>query len=136
MPLNKHLHIEFDNAIKPKFTGTPRNIPLNAVMFVQKVYGYPIDWTGAIPMDCYIDPDGHVRINTIGQFALCKVRDIIRNVTKGYGTPPVIRRADLSNPLQLRCPPLKEELVYRGLQKDRREMIEQYESYIPKKKMI
>ncbi|KAA6402378.1 MAG: hypothetical protein EZS28_002096 [Streblomastix strix] len=38
-----------DNAIKPKFTGTPSNIQLNAVMFAQRVIGYPIDWTvGAV----------------------------------------------------------------------------------------
>ncbi|KAA6359686.1 MAG: hypothetical protein EZS28_044787 [Streblomastix strix] len=46
-----------DNAIKPKFSGTPTNIPLNAVLFAQKVYGYPIDWTGAIAMDCFINPN-------------------------------------------------------------------------------
>ncbi|KAA6341182.1 MAG: hypothetical protein EZS28_052475, partial [Streblomastix strix] len=46
-----------DNAIKPKFSGTPTNIPLNAVLFAQKVYGYPIDWTGAIPIDCYTNPN-------------------------------------------------------------------------------
>ncbi|KAA6401558.1 MAG: hypothetical protein EZS28_002912 [Streblomastix strix] len=40
-----------DIAIKPKFTGTPSNIPLSAVLFAQKVYGYPICWNGAIAMD-------------------------------------------------------------------------------------
>ncbi|KAA6377315.1 MAG: hypothetical protein EZS28_027157 [Streblomastix strix] len=59
-----------DNAIKPKFTGTPSNIPLNAVLFAQKIYGYPIDWTGAIPIDCHIDLDGHVIINTMCQLSL------------------------------------------------------------------
>ncbi|KAA6395991.1 MAG: hypothetical protein EZS28_008482 [Streblomastix strix] len=48
-----------DNAIKPKFSGTPTNIPLNPVLFAQKVYGYPIDWTGAIAMDYYINPNGN-----------------------------------------------------------------------------
>ncbi|KAA6361759.1 MAG: hypothetical protein EZS28_042715 [Streblomastix strix] len=48
-----------DNAIKPKFSGTPTNIPLNAVLFAQKVYGYPINWTGAIAMDCFINPNGN-----------------------------------------------------------------------------
>ncbi|KAA6353619.1 MAG: hypothetical protein EZS28_050854, partial [Streblomastix strix] len=33
-----------DNAIKPKFSGTPTNIPLNAVMFAYKGIGYPILW--------------------------------------------------------------------------------------------
>ncbi|KAA6357066.1 MAG: hypothetical protein EZS28_047407 [Streblomastix strix] len=59
-----------DNAIKPKFSGTPTNIPLNAVMFAQKVYGYPIDWIGAIAIDCYINPNGNVIINTMCQMAL------------------------------------------------------------------
>ncbi|KAA6352676.1 MAG: hypothetical protein EZS28_051797 [Streblomastix strix] len=59
-----------DNAIKPKFSGTPTNIPLNAVLFAQKVYGYPIDWTGAIAMDCFINPNGNVIINTLCQINL------------------------------------------------------------------
>ncbi|KAA6382899.1 MAG: hypothetical protein EZS28_021574 [Streblomastix strix] len=36
---------------------TPTNIPLNAVMFAQKAYAYPICWNGAIPIDCYINPN-------------------------------------------------------------------------------
>ncbi|KAA6385058.1 MAG: hypothetical protein EZS28_019416 [Streblomastix strix] len=59
-----------DNAIKPKFSGTPTNIPLNAVMFVLRVIGYPIDWNGAIPIDCYINPNGNVIINTMCQIHL------------------------------------------------------------------
>ncbi|KAA6369531.1 MAG: hypothetical protein EZS28_034943 [Streblomastix strix] len=59
-----------DNAIKPKFSGTPTNIPLNAVLFAQKVYGYPIDWTDAIAMDCFINPNGNVIINTLCQINL------------------------------------------------------------------
>ncbi|KAA6365404.1 MAG: hypothetical protein EZS28_039069 [Streblomastix strix] len=59
-----------DNAIKPKFSGTPTNKPLNAVLFAQKVYGYPIDWTGAIAMDCFINPNGNVIINTLCQINL------------------------------------------------------------------
>ncbi|KAA6390296.1 MAG: hypothetical protein EZS28_014179 [Streblomastix strix] len=61
--------IAYDEA-KPQFIGTPFKIPLNAVMFAQKVIGYPICWNGAIPMDCYIDVDGHVRINTMCQLVL------------------------------------------------------------------
>ncbi|KAA6375419.1 MAG: hypothetical protein EZS28_029056 [Streblomastix strix] len=61
--------IAYDEA-KPQFTGTPFKIPLNAVMFAQKVIGYPICWNGAIPIDCYIDVDGHVRINTMCQLVL------------------------------------------------------------------
>ncbi|KAA6401278.1 MAG: hypothetical protein EZS28_003195 [Streblomastix strix] len=60
----------FNNDIKPKFSGTTHNIPLNAVLFAQKVYGYPIDWTGAIAMDCYINPNGNVVINTQCQINL------------------------------------------------------------------
>ncbi|KAA6382414.1 MAG: hypothetical protein EZS28_022060 [Streblomastix strix] len=60
----------FKDEAKPQFTGTPFNIPLNAVMLAQKVIGYPICWNGAIPIDCYIDVDGHVRINTMCQLVL------------------------------------------------------------------
>ncbi|KAA6394116.1 MAG: hypothetical protein EZS28_010358 [Streblomastix strix] len=60
----------FKDEAKPQFTGTPFNIPLNAVMFAQKVIGYPICWNGAIPIDCNIDVDGHVRINTMCQLVL------------------------------------------------------------------
>ncbi|KAA6401972.1 MAG: hypothetical protein EZS28_002501 [Streblomastix strix] len=45
----------FKDENKPQFTGTPFNISLNAVLFAQKVIGYPICWNGAIPIDCYID---------------------------------------------------------------------------------
>ncbi|KAA6364694.1 MAG: hypothetical protein EZS28_039779 [Streblomastix strix] len=59
-----------NNDTKPKFTRTPHNIPLNAVMFAQKVLGYPICWNGAIPIDCYINPNGNVIINTMCQLYL------------------------------------------------------------------
>ncbi|KAA6366080.1 MAG: hypothetical protein EZS28_038394 [Streblomastix strix] len=59
-----------NNDIKPKFTGTTRNIPINAVMFAQKVIGYPICWNGAIPIDCFINPNGNVIINTQCQLHL------------------------------------------------------------------
>ncbi|KAA6394229.1 MAG: hypothetical protein EZS28_010245 [Streblomastix strix] len=58
------------NEAKPQFTGATFTIPLNAAMFAQKVIGYPICWNGAIPIDCYIDVDGHVRINTMCQLLL------------------------------------------------------------------
>ncbi|KAA6396396.1 MAG: hypothetical protein EZS28_008075 [Streblomastix strix] len=61
--------LAYDEA-KPQFTGTPFNIPLNAVMFAQKVIGYPICWNGAIPIDCNIDVYGFVRINTLCQLVL------------------------------------------------------------------
>ncbi|KAA6360509.1 MAG: hypothetical protein EZS28_043964 [Streblomastix strix] len=56
--------------IKPKFTGTTRNIPLNTIMFATKNYDYPICWYGAIPIDCYIEPYGHVIVNTMCQLSL------------------------------------------------------------------
>ncbi|KAA6365611.1 MAG: hypothetical protein EZS28_038863 [Streblomastix strix] len=59
-----------DNAIKPKFSGTPSNITLNAVMFAYKGSGYPILWNGAIPIDCFINPNGNVIINTMCQLSL------------------------------------------------------------------
>ncbi|KAA6378528.1 MAG: hypothetical protein EZS28_025945 [Streblomastix strix] len=59
-----------DNAIKPKFSGTSPNIPLNAVMFAYKGQGYPILWNGAIPIDCFINPNGNVIINTMCQPSL------------------------------------------------------------------
>ncbi|KAA6392475.1 MAG: hypothetical protein EZS28_011997 [Streblomastix strix] len=53
---------------RPKFTGTPTNIPLNAVLFAQKVYGYPIDWTGSIPIDCLlIDKFKNKQMNPINE---------------------------------------------------------------------
>ncbi|KAA6373268.1 MAG: hypothetical protein EZS28_031205 [Streblomastix strix] len=45
----------FKDEAKPQFTGILFNISLNAVLFAQKVIGYPICWNGAIPIDCYID---------------------------------------------------------------------------------
>ncbi|KAA6366935.1 MAG: hypothetical protein EZS28_037538 [Streblomastix strix] len=78
--------ITYDEA-KPQFTGTPSNIPLNAVMFAQKVLGYPICWNGAIQIDCYIDVDGHVRINTLCQINLpddfC-VQQTTQQIVKSY----------------------------------------------------
>ncbi|KAA6400537.1 MAG: hypothetical protein EZS28_003931 [Streblomastix strix] len=59
--------------IKPKFTGTPYNIPLNAVMFAQKVYGYPICQNGAIPIDCQFDPDGHLIQAQLGDFQVSRI---------------------------------------------------------------
>ncbi|KAA6354348.1 MAG: hypothetical protein EZS28_050126 [Streblomastix strix] len=34
-------------------------------MFAYKGIGYPILWNGAIPIDCFINPNGNVIINTI-----------------------------------------------------------------------
>ncbi|KAA6368201.1 MAG: hypothetical protein EZS28_036273 [Streblomastix strix] len=60
----------FKDEAKPQFTGANFTIPLNAVMFTVKVIGYPICWNGAIPIDCNIDVDGYVRINTQCQISL------------------------------------------------------------------
>ncbi|KAA6374109.1 MAG: hypothetical protein EZS28_030365 [Streblomastix strix] len=43
---------------------------------------------------------------------------------QGYGTPPVIRRADLSHPSQLRCPPVRNKRGRREYRGDGSEMIE------------
>ncbi|KAA6379740.1 MAG: hypothetical protein EZS28_024735 [Streblomastix strix] len=43
---------------------------------------------------------------------------------QGYGTPPVIRRVDLSHPSQLRCPPVRNKRRRRGQRKDGRKIIE------------
>ncbi|KAA6375760.1 MAG: hypothetical protein EZS28_028713 [Streblomastix strix] len=59
-----------NNAIKPKFSGTTHYLPLNAVLFGQKVCGYPIGWNGAIPIDCFINPNGNVIINSQCQINL------------------------------------------------------------------
>ncbi|KAA6401627.1 MAG: hypothetical protein EZS28_002845 [Streblomastix strix] len=55
---------------KPKFSGSPRNLPLNAVMYVTKQSSNPVTWTNAVAIDCYIDPDGHIKINTYSPTAI------------------------------------------------------------------
>ncbi|KAA6392990.1 MAG: hypothetical protein EZS28_011484 [Streblomastix strix] len=45
--------------------GTSRNIPLNAFMHNTKQPTTPVVWLNPIAIDCYIDPDGHVKINSI-----------------------------------------------------------------------
>ncbi|KAA6386310.1 MAG: hypothetical protein EZS28_018165 [Streblomastix strix] len=52
---------------KPKFSGTPRNILLNAIMYITKQATTPVVWLDPIAIDCYIDPDGHIKINAIKQ---------------------------------------------------------------------
>ncbi|KAA6340920.1 MAG: hypothetical protein EZS28_052497, partial [Streblomastix strix] len=59
----------YDQA-KPKFSGTSRNIPLNAVMYVTKQTTTPVVWLNPIPIDCYIDPDRHIKINSITPTAI------------------------------------------------------------------
>ncbi|KAA6365169.1 MAG: hypothetical protein EZS28_039304, partial [Streblomastix strix] len=53
----------YDQA-NPKFSGSSYNIPLNAVMYVTKQATTPVVWLNPIPFDCFIYPDGHVKINT------------------------------------------------------------------------
>ncbi|KAA6343905.1 MAG: hypothetical protein EZS28_052273 [Streblomastix strix] len=59
----------YDSA-KPKFSGSSLNLPLNAVIYVTKQSSNPVIWTNAVVIDCFIDPDGHVKINTQYQFSL------------------------------------------------------------------
>ncbi|KAA6365381.1 MAG: hypothetical protein EZS28_039093 [Streblomastix strix] len=63
------LSFMYDSA-KPKFSGSSRNLPLNAVMYITKYSSNPVLWLDAIPIDCFIDPDGHVKINSQCQFSL------------------------------------------------------------------
>ncbi|KAA6379376.1 MAG: hypothetical protein EZS28_025098 [Streblomastix strix] len=60
----------FKDEAKPQFTGTPFTIALNAVMYVTQQSSNPILQTNAIPIDCTIDVNGFVRINTLCQLAL------------------------------------------------------------------
>ncbi|KAA6371630.1 MAG: hypothetical protein EZS28_032843 [Streblomastix strix] len=59
-----------NNDIMPKFSGTPRNIPLNAFMYNTKQPTTPVVWLNPIAIDCYIDPDGHIKINSICKYYL------------------------------------------------------------------
>ncbi|KAA6390676.1 MAG: hypothetical protein EZS28_013796 [Streblomastix strix] len=58
------------DAAKLKFSGSSRNIPLNAILYVSKQSSYPILWTNAVVINCFIDPDGHIKINTQCQLNL------------------------------------------------------------------
>ncbi|KAA6376272.1 MAG: hypothetical protein EZS28_028202 [Streblomastix strix] len=60
----------FKDEAKPQFTRTPFTISLNAVMYVTKQSSNPILWTNAVPIDCIIDVNGFVRINTLCQLSL------------------------------------------------------------------
>ncbi|KAA6376942.1 MAG: hypothetical protein EZS28_027531, partial [Streblomastix strix] len=42
----------------PKFSGSSRNLPLKAVMYITKYSNNPVLWTNAVVVDCFIDPDG------------------------------------------------------------------------------
>ncbi|KAA6359948.1 MAG: hypothetical protein EZS28_044525 [Streblomastix strix] len=50
--------------------GTPRNIPLKAFMYNTKQPTTPVVWLNPIAIDCYIDPDGHIKINSICKYYL------------------------------------------------------------------
>ncbi|KAA6367020.1 MAG: hypothetical protein EZS28_037452 [Streblomastix strix] len=58
------------DAAKPKFSGSSYNIPLNAIMYITKQATTPVVWLNPIPIDCFIDPDGHVKINSQCQYSL------------------------------------------------------------------
>ncbi|KAA6394130.1 MAG: hypothetical protein EZS28_010344 [Streblomastix strix] len=59
-----------NDAAKPKFNGSSRNLPLNAVIYATKQSNNPVVWTNAVAIDCYVDVDGHIKINAICQFYL------------------------------------------------------------------
>ncbi|KAA6362675.1 MAG: hypothetical protein EZS28_041798 [Streblomastix strix] len=50
---------------KPKFSGSSYNIPLNAIMYITKQATTPVVWLNPIPIDCFIDPDGLIKIKSI-----------------------------------------------------------------------
>ncbi|KAA6357553.1 MAG: hypothetical protein EZS28_046919, partial [Streblomastix strix] len=50
--------------------GTPSNIPLNAFMYNTKQPTTPVVWLNPIAIDCYIDPVGHININSICKYYL------------------------------------------------------------------
>ncbi|KAA6374738.1 MAG: hypothetical protein EZS28_029734 [Streblomastix strix] len=59
-----------NDAAEPKFSGSPRTLPLNAVIYATKQSNNPVVWTNAVAFDCYVDVDGHIKINAICQFYL------------------------------------------------------------------
>ncbi|KAA6382945.1 MAG: hypothetical protein EZS28_021529 [Streblomastix strix] len=59
-----------NDAAKPKFSGSPRNLPLNAVIYATKQSSNPVTWINPVAIDCYVDVDGHIKINAICQFYL------------------------------------------------------------------
>ncbi|KAA6388993.1 MAG: hypothetical protein EZS28_015480 [Streblomastix strix] len=59
----------YDSA-KTKFSGSSFNIPLNAIMYITKQAATPVVWLNPIPIDCFIDPDGLVKINSQCQYSL------------------------------------------------------------------
>ncbi|KAA6396133.1 MAG: hypothetical protein EZS28_008336 [Streblomastix strix] len=59
-----------NDAAKPKFSGSSRTLPLNAVIYATKQSKFPVTWTNAVAIDCYVDVDGHIKINATFQFYL------------------------------------------------------------------
>ncbi|KAA6372884.1 MAG: hypothetical protein EZS28_031589 [Streblomastix strix] len=59
-----------NDAAKPKFSGSPRTLPLNAVIYATKQSINPVTWINPVAIDCYVDVDGHIKINAICQFYL------------------------------------------------------------------
>ncbi|KAA6386698.1 MAG: hypothetical protein EZS28_017774 [Streblomastix strix] len=65
------LFLIVDNALKPKFSGKPSNIPLNAFIQATKQDDQQqIVWTNVVAIDCYINTNGNEIINTECQFWL------------------------------------------------------------------
>ncbi|KAA6401265.1 MAG: hypothetical protein EZS28_003203 [Streblomastix strix] len=50
--------VMYDSA-KPKFSGSSHKIPLNAVIYITKQSTTLVVWLNPIPIDCFIDLDGH-----------------------------------------------------------------------------
>ncbi|KAA6398673.1 MAG: hypothetical protein EZS28_005799 [Streblomastix strix] len=46
-----------NDAAKPKFSGSPRNLPLNAVIYATKQSSNPVTWINPVAIDCYVDVD-------------------------------------------------------------------------------
>ncbi|KAA6399001.1 MAG: hypothetical protein EZS28_005473 [Streblomastix strix] len=59
----------YDSA-KPKFRQSSYNIPLNAIMYITKQATTSVVWPNPIPIDCIIDPDGHIKIISQCQYSL------------------------------------------------------------------
>ncbi|KAA6392215.1 MAG: hypothetical protein EZS28_012255 [Streblomastix strix] len=59
----------YDSA-KLKFRQSSYNIPLNAIMYITKQATTPVVWLNPIPIDCFIDSEGHIKINSQCQYSL------------------------------------------------------------------
>ncbi|KAA6372903.1 MAG: hypothetical protein EZS28_031571 [Streblomastix strix] len=46
-----------NDAAKPKFSGSPHNLPLNAVICATKQSSNPVTWINPVAIDCNVDVD-------------------------------------------------------------------------------